>query len=168
MPPLYTPLQAVSSGNATTHCLALGACPPRWLLPNPLELAAFGFDPQQRLAWRTTHQPKAKEPLFLVCGRHHHKKGLDLLAPVFKALAHLPWHFALVGPDEDGSAAALEQSLRCHGLGERLLRLPLQQATELPALFAAADLLLMPSRHENFGNVALEALACGCPVLLSD
>lgn len=161
-----------TSGRELRECnnplLGLGALPPRWLLPNPLELAAFSFDPQQRLARRTSHQLKAKEPLFLVCGRHHHKKGLDLLAPVFKALAHLPWRFALVGPDEDGSAAALEQSLRRHGLGERLLRLPLQQAAELPALFAAADLLLMPSRHENFGNVALEALACGCPVLLSD
>lgn len=162
----------ITSGREQRECnnplLGLGGLPPRWLLPNPLELAAFGFDPQQRLAWRNAHQLKSNEPLLLVCGRHHHKKGLDLLTPVFSALTDLPWRFALVGPDEDGSAAALEQSLRRNGLGERILRFPLQQAAELPALFAAADLLLMPSRHENFGNVALEALACGCPVLLSN
>jgi D-inositol-3-phosphate glycosyltransferase len=38
---------------------------------------------------------------------------------------------------------------------------------ELPSLYAAADVLLVPSRSESFGLVALEAQACGVPVLAS-
>jgi len=38
----------------------------------------------------------------------------------------------------------------------------------LPAIYSAANLFLLPSRHENFGNVVVEALACGCPVVISD
>ena len=41
-------------------------------------------------------------------------------------------------------------------------------SSELAAIYNASDLLLMPSKHENFGNVAVEALACGCAVLVSD
>jgi glycosyltransferase involved in cell wall biosynthesis len=162
----------VTSARERRECanplLGLGSSPPLWLLPNPLEPEAFGSDPAQGLAWRVAHGIPAQEPLLLVCGRHHHKKGLDLLGPVLAALAPWPWRLALVGPDEDGSAAALQQQLIRAGLGERLLPLPLQSAEDLPQLFHGADLLLMPSRHENFGNVALEALACGCAVLLSD
>ena len=39
--------------------------------------------------------------------------------------------------------------------------------SQLPLIYSISDLLLMPSRHENFGNVALEALKQGCQVLLS-
>ena len=41
-------------------------------------------------------------------------------------------------------------------------------ADELSGIYNAADLLLLPSRHENFGNVVIEALACGCAVAISD
>lgn len=145
-----------------------GEPPKRWLLPNPLDEACFVVNPAAAKALRDRLQVKSEERLLLVCGRHHHKKGLDLLVPVLSSLASYPWRLLLVGPDEDGSGSFLERQLSRIVGSERLLRLPLQPGSELPALFCAADLLLMPSRHENFGNVAVEALACGCPVLLSE
>jgi glycosyltransferase involved in cell wall biosynthesis len=134
--------------------------PPSWLLPNPLDPLCFA----EPLA---PAEPRSVQRQLLVCGRHHHKKGLDLLAPVLAGLADQAWQLWLVGPDQDGSAAALKRQLARCGLASRISCLPLQTGAELTALFQRADLLLMPSRHENFGNVALEALACACPVLLS-
>jgi len=40
--------------------------------------------------------------------------------------------------------------------------------TEMPAAYAAADVLVLPSEHETWGLVANEALACGRPVVLAD
>lgn len=45
------------------------------------------------------------------------------------------------------------------------LHLGTREEHELPALFGAADLLLFPSREENFSNTVLESLLCGCPVI---
>jgi glycosyltransferase involved in cell wall biosynthesis len=41
-------------------------------------------------------------------------------------------------------------------------------AADLPGVYADADLLLMPSLHEGFGLPALEAMACGTPVIASN
>lgn len=40
--------------------------------------------------------------------------------------------------------------------------------TEIPRLYAAADALVLPSEHENWGLVVNEAMACGLPALVSD
>ena len=46
--------------------------------------------------------------------------------------------------------------------------MPNQPNKELASIYNAADLLLLPSRHENFGNVVIEAMACGCSVAISN
>ena len=104
----------------------------------------------------------------MICGRQHHKKGLDLIPNVLQGLGQLQWHLVIVGNDDDGSGEKLIEKLNQQGLGHRITRLPSQPASTLGALYNAADLLLLPSRHENFGNVVVEAMVCGCGVLISD
>jgi D-inositol-3-phosphate glycosyltransferase len=54
-----------------------------------------------------------------------------------------------------------------HGLSERVRFVPPQPHHDLPAFYRAADVCLVPSRSESFGLVALEAGACGTPVVAS-
>jgi glycosyltransferase involved in cell wall biosynthesis len=145
----------------------LGLRARRWILPNPLDLAALRCDPERGRAWR--HQQGVQEgaPLLLIAGRQHHKKGLDLLPAVLGALADRPWELVVIGNDDDGSGARLRRALERRGLGPRCHWLPSLPASTLVAPYNAADLLLLPSRHENFGNVVVEALACGCGAMVT-
>jgi glycosyltransferase involved in cell wall biosynthesis len=98
-------------------------------------------------------------PLLLALGRLHRNKGFDLL---LEALAQLPetqcW-LAGEGPER----AALEAQAERLGLGARLRLLGWRE--DAAALYAAADLLVCPSRHEPLGNVVIEAWAHGLPVV---
>jgi len=87
---------------------------------------------------------------------------------VLEQLIQFQWHLVIVGNDDDGSGEELIKQLGQHGLGDRITQLPSQPAPTLGAIYNAADMLLLPSRHENFGNVVVEAMACGCSVLISD
>lgn len=71
------------------------------------------------------------------------------------------------GPDGPAEAARLKRLAEELGLGERVRFLPPRPHHELPEVYAAADVLVMPSRSESFGLVALEAQACGVPVVAS-
>jgi glycosyltransferase involved in cell wall biosynthesis len=105
------------------------------------------------------------DPLVLFVGRLNRKKGLDVL---LRALAGLPQAtLAIVGPDDhDGTRATVERLRDELGLRERV---HLVGATSNPfALYAEADVLALPSRNENFGNVAAEAAAAGTPAVISD
>jgi glycosyltransferase involved in cell wall biosynthesis len=141
---------------------------PRFLLPNPLDLQTLRPDPALGLRWRAQRGLDATTPLLLVCGRQHHKKGLDLLPAAMAPLANRPWTLLLVGADVDGSGARLRAHFGRAGLGDRLHWIDTVPAEDLAGVYNAADLLLLPSRHENFGNVVVEAMACGAAVLISD
>jgi glycosyltransferase involved in cell wall biosynthesis len=112
-----------------------------------------------------------KAKIALYSGRLHHKKGLDLLPQVMSGLdeaGHRDLHLAFVGGDEDGTLRELSTEFARNGLLERVVFLPTATSAGLRAAYSGADVLLLPSRHENFGNVVVEALACGCPVMISD
>lgn len=98
---------------------------------------------------------------FLVCGvgRFVHRKGMDLL---IRAAARVPgaWLW-LVGDGRE--RAALEALAAEVGIAERTRFLGWQP--EPIHLIAAADVLGLPSRHEPFGNVAIEGWQAGVPVV---
>lgn len=146
----------------------LGLRAPRFILPNPMDLRHLQVDGKLRNHWRQHLKINQEERLLLICGRQHHKKGLDLLPGVLKACQRQPWRLLLVGDDQDGSGERLVKGLVRNGLGDRLIKMSMLPANELIGVYNAADLLLLPSRHENFGNVVVEALACGCAVAISD
>ena len=146
----------------------LGLRPLIKVLPNPMETTQLYVSQQSGDAWRQSMGISLTEPLLIVSGRLHHKKGLDLLPKVLQGVAHHPWQIVFIGSDEDGTGHMLKRAMRRLDLSHRCHWLDHMPADQLLRPYNAADCLLLPSRHENFGNVVVEALACGCGVLISD
>lgn len=72
------------------------------------------------------------------------------------------------GPSGTGSGAEVARIMdlaRALGVQERVMLFPPQPQNRLADFYAAAEVLLVPSRSESFGLVALEAQACGIPVV---
>jgi D-inositol-3-phosphate glycosyltransferase len=100
-------------------------------------------------------------------GRIAHGKGLELLVHIATQLPDA--HVVIVGPDGghgvDRELLGLRDRLgvtgRVHFVG------PLTRE-ELPAVYADADVFVLPSGYENFGMVAAEAAAAGAAIVLTD
>ena len=138
------------------------------VLPNPIDLSQFYSDTSIRADWRRQHRIQDSEVLFIVAGRIHHKKGLDLLPKTLQNIRNLPWQLVIIGDDDDGSGINLRRALKSCGLLDRCHWLASVPSSELIGPLNAADWLLLPSRHENFGNIVIEALASGCGVAVSN
>ncbi|MEO1191001.1 MAG: glycosyltransferase [Pseudomonadota bacterium] len=100
-------------------------------------------------------------PLLLGLGRLHKVKGFDRLIAALVQLPDAHLWLAGKGPEE----AALRSQAAALGVSDRVSFLGWQD-DPLP-LLRTADLLVVPSRAEPFGNVVLEAWMAGCPVLAS-
>jgi glycosyltransferase involved in cell wall biosynthesis len=99
-----------------------------------------------------------QEPYFLFVGRNHPRKNLDMLRRAFFDARARGLHATLVlaGPGHDRSVVS-----------DGVLAVDYVPADELPALYAGALALVMPSRFEGFGFPALEAMRCGTAVIAS-
>jgi D-inositol-3-phosphate glycosyltransferase len=124
------------------------------------------FVPQERLQARKQLGLQPNLPVLLFAGRLDPFKGPDLLLRT-ATLMQQDAQIVIVGGKLDGDkdlqklqklAAELNIDQRVHFLGAR----PQQ---ELPLLYSAADVTVVPSYHESFGLVAVESLACGTPVV---
>jgi D-inositol-3-phosphate glycosyltransferase len=109
------------------------------------------------------------DPLLLYVGRVQPIKGLDTLLEAM-ALIAAPADLLVVGGEHDepdGHGAALRARVAALGLDKRVRFLRAQPQRRLRLFYAAADATVMPSYYESFGMVALEAMACGSPVVAS-
>lgn len=105
------------------------------------------------------------KPVVLCLGRINWKKGLDRLIP---AMARVPEAVLLVvGNDEEEHTAALRELARREGVLDRVVFAGPVFGRAKATLYRRATLLALASYSENFGNVVLEAMAEGCPVLVT-
>jgi len=103
-------------------------------------------------------------PLLATVGALIPRKGQML---VLRALARVPSaHLALVGAGPD--RAGLEAFTREAGLMDRVHFLGSLDHLTLPSVLSAADAMVLPSESEGLANAWVEALACGCPLVITD
>jgi D-inositol-3-phosphate glycosyltransferase len=121
---------------------------------------------------------KPKDRMILFVGRIEPLKGLDTLIHAISILRFTesagPVHLAIIGGDPDLSSESVDAEMTrvqrlCDDLcmGKMVVFLGRRGQDTLPYYYSAAEVVVMPSHYESFGMVALEAMACGTPVIAS-
>jgi len=135
-------------------------------IPQDEAKEAIGISPDDRMA--------------LFVGRIEPLKGVDTL---IKAMAIVkkncktfvcPHYLVIIGGDPEGDQDQTPDEMQrlqalCNelGLDEIVLFLGKRGQNTLPYYYSAAEVVVIPSHYESFGIVALEAMACGTPVIAS-
>jgi glycosyltransferase involved in cell wall biosynthesis len=135
---------------------------------NGIDLEPFkDLPPADR--FHAAHGISDGERVILYIGRISPIKNLDQLVRAFHIASPEQTRLALVGPAlEPDYAQVLTELIAALDLEKQvLLTGPLYGEEKLSAL-AAADLFVLPSLSESYGNAAAEAVAAGVPVLLTD
>jgi len=123
-----------------------------------------------RAQWKISNNAK----LILFLGRLVSKKSPDLMLQVFSRWIERGEQsresvLVMAGPDEgDGFRQHLEELTKQLGLSGKVLFTGPLYGDAKWAAYRDADVFVLPSQNENFGNTAAEAVACGTPVLVTD
>ncbi len=121
-----------------------------------------------------------KDRMILFVGRIEPLKGLDILIRAMDAMRRdcgnkeCPNILTIIGGEPDASPelmnaemARLQALCRELGMDDLVMFVGKRSQDTLPYYYSAADVVVMPSHYESFGMVALEAMACGTPVVAS-
>ncbi len=110
-------------------------------------------------------------PTLLFVGRIQPLKGLPVAVETLAALEHTDARLVVVGgtsgPDGAGEFQRVKTLIGDLRLQDRVTFVDPQPHHALSTWYRSADVVLVPSRSESFGLVALEAAACGIPVIAS-
>lgn len=129
------------------------------------------FAPGDRAGARNAIGLPLHQPVLLFVGRIQALKAPDLAIRTLAASRHDDALLVIVGgssgDDGDDAAASARQLAADLGVADRVRFVAPQPHHILSTWYRAADMVLVPSRSESFGLVALEAAACGIPVVAS-
>ncbi len=143
--------------------------------PGRLEIVAPGvdhafFSPGDRAGARAA-VGLGPQPVVLFVGRIQPLKGVDVAVRMLAAMRRDDAQLVVIGgpsgPDGHAEVARVHALVESHGLRSRVRFVEPQPHHLLSTWYRAADVVVVPSRSESFGLVALEAAACGTPVVAS-
>ncbi|WP_285661005.1 glycosyltransferase family 4 protein [Actinorhabdospora filicis] len=132
---------------------------------NGVDPQAFAAAPADVRAQREKHAPDG--PMVLYAGRLVFEKGVQDLLDATVALRERHPGLRVIVAGDGPHAEDLKDHAEHAGVGKDVDFIGFAGPRDLPALYAAADCLVVPSRYEPFGLVALEAAAAGTPVVAS-
>jgi glycosyltransferase involved in cell wall biosynthesis len=145
----------------------------------PLVVAPHGVDHQRFTA--TESEPGADaavleengieggRPLVAFVGTLEPRKGVAPLVAAFDAVAaRHPEALLILGGQEGWGMAETERALAAAAHGDRIVRTGYLPEAAIPALLRAATVVAYPALEEGFGLPALEALACGAPLVTTE
>lgn len=129
--------------------------PPERVTSVPMGADLSDFSP------RDEAEGNRKPFTFLFAGHASRRKGVDVLLSASEHLEKTgnPHRVQFAGGRDDDLFKKTDASLETLGYLDR---------TDLAAAFRRADVLVLPSRHDSFGRVVVEAMATGLPVLVSE
>lgn len=130
------------------------------IVPSPFATAA------ERQAFRRTLLADDEQLVFYV-GRVVYEKGLHLLLDAWPRVRDTAPGARLVIAGAGGQLDALKQQAWDMGLAQQVIFTGFISDDDRDRLYHVADLAVFPSIYEPFGIVALEAMAAGCPVVVS-
>lgn len=116
------------------------------------------------------HPELAGQILVTFLGRLTAIKGLDLVIDAFANVAaeYPDAHLVLAGPDSEGLGSALRARVEALGIGSQVSLVGVVTGEVRDALLASSRMLLLTSENESFGVSAVEGMAAGLPVIVSE
>ena len=142
--------------------------------PNRIDVVPLGVDIER---FRPLDKDDARrelgfedEKIILFVGRIEPLKGVDILINAAAMLeSDVECSVLIVGGDDSSKAqvAQLQGLASDLGIGHRVAFVGAVDHDKLPLFYNAADVCVVPSHYESFGLVAVEAMACGVPVVAS-
>ncbi|OGU35889.1 MAG: hypothetical protein A2315_15930 [Ignavibacteria bacterium RIFOXYB2_FULL_35_12] len=142
-----------------------------FVLPNGIDLEEFSslpFEKNKSFYDTYTGFSCAGKKIIVSMGRLHKIKGFDILIEAFHALQKEFSNAVLLIAGEDfGEKSNLEKMINQYNLNNKVFLVGKLDGDEKLEFLHNADVFALASHHENFGMVVVEALACGCAVVIS-
>jgi glycosyltransferase involved in cell wall biosynthesis len=138
------------------------------LCPNTIHVIANGVDIPSTTSESSEENRRffdSLRPYVLILGRVNWKKGIDRL---IRAMSFVPsTKLAVVGNDDENYTPRLQVLARECGIHDRVVFAGPAYGKDKLAWMQNAELFVLPSHSENFGVAVLEAMGCGCPVIVT-
>ena len=156
-----------TSGREAESIRELGYSVPIWVVPLGIDTEALRTPAHADDFLDSRIDRDSRIITFL--GRISAEKGVRLLVEAFlvTAAAFPRAHLVIAGPDDEGVRRSLTDLIAEAGLSNRVSFAGLVEGPTKRALLQRSDVLVLPSARESFGVAVAEAMAVGCPVVVS-
>lgn len=137
-----------------------------WVIPNGVEPENFNFDFEQS-EFRRKYADDNEKIVFYV-GRHVFEKGIHLLIEAAHEIVNRYNNVKFIIAGTGPMTEELKNRVRQMGIESKVSFVGYMKDEDRDRLYKVANAAVFPSLYEPFGIVALEAMAAGCPVVVSD